>query len=285
MSYRVTLRTYAAKKKRGKCEFHVIHKPQNCPKNNLCNAICKQLVKQHRFRSQQNPHSCKGPTWINTDASKWCSEPWQISKCFMSKDGYQDVNQAEGTDFNGIVNVIYNCEYFQTYFKDDLTQLENVCTKARDVGRAVRHSSTMSMTIQNSDRAIDTLVSLMQNLKHVDHQAASRTAVDKLTQLKNGTLAITDEDIATTFQHFKENLTGEIKEALEQEKDTLVRAMDDALKNTGENIKEAIINAGDGQLAFCLKGKEMKCLISWTKQPQLSIQELQVTRLHHPLLK
>ncbi|KAH3813655.1 hypothetical protein DPMN_142120 [Dreissena polymorpha] len=101
----------------------------------------------------------------------------------MSKDGYQDVNQAEGTDFNGIFNVIYNCEYFQTYFKDDLTQLENVCTKARDVGRAVRHSSTMSMTIQNSDRAIDTLVSLMQNLKHVDHQAASRTAVDKLTQV------------------------------------------------------------------------------------------------------
>ncbi|XP_052251310.1 uncharacterized protein LOC127858315 isoform X8 [Dreissena polymorpha] len=237
------------KRKRGKCEFHDIHKPRNCLNNNLCNEICKQIVIQHRFRSQQNPNSFKGPTWINTDASKWCSEPWQISKCFISKDGYKDANQAENTDFNGIVNVIYNCEYFQTYFKDDLTQQENVCTKARDVGRAVRHTSTMSMMRQDSDRAIDTLVSLLQNLKHVDHQAASQMAVDKLTQLKNGTLAITDEDIASTFKHFKENLTEEIKEVLEKEKDTLVSDMADALKNIGENIREAIIEAGADQLA------------------------------------
>ncbi|KAH3707964.1 uncharacterized protein LOC127858420 [Dreissena polymorpha] len=234
---------------RGICAFHEIHKPRNCPNNNLCNEMCKQIVKQHRFRSQQNPHSFKGPTWINTDASKWCSEPWHISKCFISKDGYKGANQAESTDFNGIVNVLYNCEYFQTYFNDDLTQQENVCTKARDVGRAVRHTSTMAMTRQDSDRAIDTLVSLLQNLKHVDHQAASGTAVDTLTQLKNGTLAITDEDIASTFEHFKETLTGDIKEVLEKEKDTLVRAMGDALKTIGENITEAIIDAGDGQLA------------------------------------
>ncbi|KAH3707743.1 hypothetical protein DPMN_067155 [Dreissena polymorpha] len=63
------------KRKRGKCEFHDIHKPRNCLNNNLCNEICKQIVIQHRFRSQQNPNSFKGPTWINTDASKWCSEP------------------------------------------------------------------------------------------------------------------------------------------------------------------------------------------------------------------
>ncbi|XP_052251519.1 uncharacterized protein LOC127858418 isoform X2 [Dreissena polymorpha] len=236
------------KRYRGKCAFHEIYKQRNCP-NNLCDEICKQIVKQHRFRSQQNPHSFKGPTWINTDASKWCSEPWQISKCFISKDGYKDANQAESTDFNGIVNVMYNCEYFQTYFKDDLTQQENVCTKARDVGRAVRHTCAMAMIRQDSDRAIDTLVSLLQNLNHVDHQATSLMAVDKLTQLKNGTLAITDEDIALTFEHFKDNLTGEIKEVLEKEKETLVRAMDDALKNIGENITEAIIDAGDDQLA------------------------------------
>ncbi|KAH3726813.1 hypothetical protein DPMN_052683 [Dreissena polymorpha] len=64
----------------------------------------------------------------------------------------------------------------------------------------------MSMTSQNSDRAIDTLVALLQSLKHVDHQAASKAAVDKLTQLKNGTLAITTEDVATTLKNFKENL-------------------------------------------------------------------------------
>jgi hypothetical protein len=110
------------------CTFHGINKPRYCP-NNLCNAMCEQIVKQHRFRNQQKPRSFQGPTWISTDATKWCTEHWQIAKCFLSKDGYKDVNQADDTDFNGLVNIIYNCEYFQTYFKDDLKQKENVCTK------------------------------------------------------------------------------------------------------------------------------------------------------------
>ncbi|XP_052269146.1 uncharacterized protein LOC127870744 isoform X2 [Dreissena polymorpha] len=224
---------------RGRCTFHEIHKPRNCPINNLCHEIRQQIAKQHRF--------CN-PTWINTDASKWCTDPWHIAKCFLPKDGYKDVNQAEDTDFNGLVNVIYNCEYYESYFNNDLTDKENVCTKAREVGRTVRHKTTMSMTSQDSNSAIDTLVALLQSLKHADHQAASRTTVDKLTQLKNGTLVITDEDIAITFEHFKETLTREIKDVLQEEKNSLVNVMADALKITGKNITEEIIHTGDGQI-------------------------------------
>ncbi|KAH3724787.1 hypothetical protein DPMN_050612 [Dreissena polymorpha] len=32
-----------------KCSFHDIHKPHNCPSNNLCNEICKEIVDHHRF--------------------------------------------------------------------------------------------------------------------------------------------------------------------------------------------------------------------------------------------
>ncbi|XP_052269148.1 uncharacterized protein LOC127870745 isoform X2 [Dreissena polymorpha] len=180
---------------RGKCHFHDIHKPRNCPINNLCHEIRRHILKQHRFSK---------PTWINTDASKWCTDPWHIAKCYLPKDGYSDVNQAEDTDFNGIVNVIYNCIFYQTYFNDDLTHKKNVCTKARDVGRKFRHAPTLSMTSRDSDTAIDTLVSLLKSIKHADHQAASLTTVDKLTQLKNGTISITDQDIATTFEHYKD---------------------------------------------------------------------------------
>ncbi|XP_052242298.1 uncharacterized protein LOC127852379 [Dreissena polymorpha] len=170
----------------GTCEFHTIHKQQSCPKANLCNAICREIVANHRFRNRSKKQSFKGPTWVNTDACKWCNDPWQIAKCYLSKEGYTDVNLAEDIDFNGIVYVIYNCEFFQAYLKDNLDRSRNVCTKARDVGREVRHAPSNSMTSQESDRAIDTLVALLQNLKHVNHQFAAKTAVDMLTQ-KNKT--------------------------------------------------------------------------------------------------
>ncbi|XP_052242846.1 uncharacterized protein LOC127852873 isoform X3 [Dreissena polymorpha] len=233
--------------KNGRCAFHDIYKPRNCSAN-LCNEICKEIVCRHRFRNRSKPKSFQGPTWVNTDASKWCAEPWQIAKCYLSKDGYKDVNKEEEADFNGIVNIMYNCEFFQMYFKDDLTQKENVCIKARDVRQAVCHSSTMSMASDDSDRAIDTLVALLQSLKHFNHQAASKTAVEKLKQLKNGTLAITTEDVATTFQHLKDNLIAQIKEALEQERDKLVKEMVDALNENISKALETIQRKGDDVL-------------------------------------
>ncbi|XP_052242005.1 uncharacterized protein LOC127852175 isoform X21 [Dreissena polymorpha] len=103
----------------------------------------------------------------------------------------------------------------------------------------------MSMTSHDSDRAIDTLVALLQNLKHFNHQAASKIAVEKLKQLKNGTLAITAEDVATTFQHLKDNLISQIKEALEQERDKLVKEMVDALNENISKALETIQRKGD----------------------------------------
>ncbi|KAH3723542.1 uncharacterized protein LOC127853471 [Dreissena polymorpha] len=242
-----------------KCAFHAIYKPQNCPSNNLCNDICTEIVENHRFRNRSKPKSFQGPTWVNTDACKWCVHSWQIAKCYLSKDGYKDVNQAEDTDFNGIVNVIYNCEFFQRYFAEDLTITENVCTKARDVGRDVRHAPSNAMTQQESDRAIDTLVALLQSLKHADHQAASKSAVDKLTQLKNNTLAITDEDVTKILEAFKESLTEEIKRILLDEKDKLVVTME----NTGKSITAEIIKAGEEQIAIIKRtNEENSCIKS-----------------------
>ncbi|KAH3724928.1 hypothetical protein DPMN_050755 [Dreissena polymorpha] len=55
--------------------------------------------------------------------------------------------------------------------------------QAKHVRQAVCHSSTMSMATDDSDRAIDTLMALLQSLKHCNHQAATKTAVEKLKQV------------------------------------------------------------------------------------------------------
>ncbi|XP_052244493.1 uncharacterized protein LOC127853765 [Dreissena polymorpha] len=115
------------------------------------------------------------------------------------------------------------------------------------------------MTQQESDRAIDTLVALLQSLKHADHQAASKSAVDKLTQLKNNTLAITDEDVTKILEAFKESLTEEIKRILLDEKDKLVVTME----NTGKSITAEIIKAGEEQIAIIKRtNEENSCIKS-----------------------
>lgn len=103
---------------RGKCQFHK-SKPQPCP-NKVCDIIRNEIEKVHR-------HS--NPAWENTDPSLWCSDPWQLAKCFMPKEGYCKANTADKTDFNGIIYVLLNCKRFESFFKSDLTKENSICHK------------------------------------------------------------------------------------------------------------------------------------------------------------
>lgn len=86
---------------RGKCKFHT-SPPTNCP-NGICNNIQRDIEKEHRFH---------GPSWKNTNTNAWCTNAWEIAKCFMPPDGYLQKKSAEETDFNGIISVILNCVRF-----------------------------------------------------------------------------------------------------------------------------------------------------------------------------
>ena len=104
------------------CSFHkdASLQPRRCPTNGLCDFICFGIIDHHRFR---------GPSWKNTDASKWCTDSWTIAKCYMPPDGYLNAKSAEETDFNGVLSVIINCIYCQRRFSEDLNNPMNVCTK------------------------------------------------------------------------------------------------------------------------------------------------------------
>lgn len=93
------------RKYRGKCNFH-INPPRQCPQK-ICNQIKDEMINQHRFGS---------PSWKNTDATKWCTDEWEIAKCYFPRDGYKDVHTAEETDFNGIIGCILNCKRFEKHF-------------------------------------------------------------------------------------------------------------------------------------------------------------------------
>ncbi|XP_052237708.1 nucleolar protein 58-like [Dreissena polymorpha] len=103
------------------------------------------------------------------------------------KDATQELYDTIRKEINRKYGILEHVVCSQCHTSnDDLTQKENVCTKARDVGREVRHAPAMSMNSQDSDRAIDTLEALMQSLTHVNHQVTAKTAVDKLKQRGRG---------------------------------------------------------------------------------------------------
>lgn len=94
------------KKYQGKCTFHT-YPPSQC-KNNICNKIRDEIIKEHLFGK---------PSWKNTDATKWCSDEWEIAKCYFPPNGYEDKHTAEETDFNGLISCIINCTLFKNHFR------------------------------------------------------------------------------------------------------------------------------------------------------------------------
>lgn len=86
---------------RGKCKYHTTP-PRPCSVG-ICDKLKAEIEANH----------CVGrPSWKDTDAKAWCTNHWQIAKCYMPSGGYCDVQTAEETDFNGIISVILNCRTF-----------------------------------------------------------------------------------------------------------------------------------------------------------------------------
>jgi hypothetical protein len=112
---------------RGRCSYHrnaaTRYNPAGCP-----NKIC------HNFTTEiQNVHRYYGPSYKNTDATQWCSNSWEIAKCFMPPDGYKDVVCAQETDFNGIISVIINYKDLQLKVHENLGNKNNIFEQVNNI--------------------------------------------------------------------------------------------------------------------------------------------------------
>lgn len=107
-----------------KCTFHdglLSHKRPSrpCP-NNICQDIRDGVRREHRYNV---------PSWRNTDARMWCSDPFEIAKCYMPPDGYSAVSSLSSTDFNGSMSIIMNNKRFQNSIGASLDLTPNICTE------------------------------------------------------------------------------------------------------------------------------------------------------------
>ncbi|XP_053390274.1 uncharacterized protein LOC128553181 [Mercenaria mercenaria] len=217
--------------KRGKCSFHrnsaTQYLPSGCP-----NKIC------HNFKNEiQNAHRFCGPSYKNTDASQWCSNAWEVAKCFMPPDGYKDVTNAAKTDFNGINSVIINFKAFQSKVKDDLSKKFNIFEQGREVGRAVRHSPQLEMEDTDLHKYFTDLQNLLSDPTYLSANTDAQNAKTKLLQLQNDTLIIGKDDIRNVLDDVAKAVQDKIRTEIDEQKKEAEKTKLELISITNASVK------------------------------------------------
>ncbi|KAH3798101.1 uncharacterized protein LOC127839297 [Dreissena polymorpha] len=199
------------------CKMHdtVSKQPRPCP-NGICDAFREEIIKAHRY---------SGPSWNNTYAEKWASNHWEVAKCYMPPDGYIAVNSFEETDFNGVISIILNCNIFDRMLSFSIAPQHPspscLLTKARDIGKAARHSSDCKVTSHDLQDYLLTLITFLIDSKVLVNDRIAQDAARKLIQLQTESLNISVADVGQLLNDARETLhkakqvSGESKTELE----------------------------------------------------------------------
>ncbi|XP_052234165.1 uncharacterized protein CXorf38 homolog [Dreissena polymorpha] len=200
--------------------YNAAKQPRPCPAN-VCNKAHDEIVKQHTFSI---------PSWKNTSAQQWAKNPWEIAKAYFPPDGYAGKTSVQDTDFNGLISFMMNCKHFNNMFSFAIAVGKHnppcLLTKAREIGRTVRHSSQCKVTDPDLRDIFTILTSLLSDPKCLSHDVTAQEALRKLAELERDTLRITTEemihlleaaqDTLKTVEHFADKALDEMKMHLEQ---------------------------------------------------------------------
>ncbi|XP_052770115.1 uncharacterized protein LOC128209898 [Mya arenaria] len=181
------------------------------------------------------------PSWKNSHADRWCSNHWEIAKCFMPPDGYKDVSSFVETDFNGIISILINCKAFQQRLSFKVDTVPNILTQARVIGRTIRHSPDLKVTDTDLNDYITTLTTLLSDPTYLSNDRKAQEAVLKLNQLQAGMLCKTREDARAFLEKHK------IEQAVTEGVNRLYSRTTEGIEALDEAVLEAIgkIRASD----------------------------------------
>ncbi|XP_052803828.1 uncharacterized protein LOC128233966 [Mya arenaria] len=218
------------------CKYHntpfKIHRP--CP-SQICDDFRDEICAVHRY---------SGPSWKNTKANQWCTNHWQVAKCFMPPDGYHDVTSYDETDFNGIISVMINCTEFQRRMSFPIGNQPNALTEARVVGRNIRHSPDLKLTDTDLADYFATLNTLLTDSTFLASDMDAQQAVLKLQQLEKGTLPITTEEV----RELLEEARATVETGIESGKRQLVETTE-----TGKKDIEGVVSQGKLEFEDAIK--------------------------------
>ncbi|XP_060577692.1 uncharacterized protein LOC132734845 [Ruditapes philippinarum] len=198
-----------------KCTYHrnvaTRYNSSGCP-NSICHYLKTKI---------QNAHRYNGPSFKNTDATQWCSNFWEVVKCFMPPDGYKDKASATETDFNGIISVILNYKDVQGKIHENLNNMTNMFEEAREIGRQVRHSSTLEVKDTDLQKYFKLLQKLLSDQVYLATDTHAQNAKKKLIELENDTLVIGKDDIRKVLDDVAKAIQDKMKAGLDEQYDRI----------------------------------------------------------------
>ncbi|XP_053382072.1 uncharacterized protein LOC128549457 [Mercenaria mercenaria] len=249
--------------RRGICNFHrnsaTQYLPSGCP-----NKIC------HNFKNEiQHAHRYYGPSYKNTDATQWCSNPWEVAKCFMPPDGYKDATKSADTDFNGIISVILNYGAFQS----KISNKNNIFEQGREVGKEVRHCPQLEMEDTDLQHCFSVLQNLLSDPAYLSANTDAQNAKTKLLQLQNDTLVIGKDDVRKVLDDVGKVVQEEIMTAKEDYMKNAKRKTLQLIKLTKTNVS-AIDRHGKTSMSQLEKAYK-SAMDEIEKQAKKSIEDVQ----------
>ncbi|XP_053381394.1 uncharacterized protein LOC123556425 [Mercenaria mercenaria] len=159
----------------------------SCP-NNVCGAIYDEIIQLHALTPP-------APYWNNTDAKRWCTEPWAIARCFVNAPGYDQKTRADEFDCQGLLHLLMNNIQFLQHIKCVMTGTD-VFSRVRKSRNDIFHSDSMELEGTEVNSFIDDMIELLEDEIEIKHRQESKDAVKNLLELKQNDFIITTSDEA-----------------------------------------------------------------------------------------
>ncbi|XP_053402783.1 uncharacterized protein LOC123548891 [Mercenaria mercenaria] len=214
----------------------------------VCGRLYDEIIKLHRYND---------PNW-ETDSAKWCTDHWQFAKCFMTTTSKTSNNSASETDATGLLGVIINGIFFQSYIQCLINPPYDTFSQAKKTRNDILHSSSQELTDMELTSYIQIMLSVLEDPNTLINDVAAKSATARLKQMMNDPFVITTTHetkvISNALNAIKEerekseerirNLTEEKKQAIEEKtEECLARFQTDEKENSPEANADASSDA------------------------------------------
>ncbi|XP_053383644.1 uncharacterized protein LOC123537265 isoform X2 [Mercenaria mercenaria] len=178
-------------------------KTKPCP-SRICDAIMEEILNNHGSTPPR-------PNWRNTDAQKWCSNPWEIAKCFIDLPGYSFQSKADDFDASALLQMFINNVSLTRHFSDKLNRSDTL-KKTLQRRNELFHSSAMEMEDSQLAECIDEIIAILEDEKELKARHDTQEAVRSLKQLKQESFIITTPQESDVLISAVTHVTNRFKE-------------------------------------------------------------------------
>ncbi|XP_060558434.1 uncharacterized protein LOC132718732 [Ruditapes philippinarum] len=220
---------------RGKlCLCYTHQTRRTCP-NRVCGRLNDQITLQHRYGS---------PSWYNTDFAKWCSNHWEIGKCYLDRKGYKERTSAVDTDCKGLLDIIINDMFIHGFIDVPIDPPNDYFSKIKTARNEILHSPKLEVTDDALQDLIENMTKALEDKKYLGSSHQAKNAIQKLSLLKSERFIINSHDEMEVRESALNAIREAKEEALECLEDKQAEIMQniqvDKIKNDIEKLKESV---------------------------------------------